>query len=69
MDIALEKIVTTTDYNNLSDCDVIIEAATENQTIKEKILFALNIKPKKHDFIIEKNTKPYMKRHMNVTGG
>ena len=37
--------------------------------IKEKIYLALNLKPKKHDFIIEKNTKPYLKRHMNVTGG
>tara|TARA_Y100001970_G_scaffold128175_1_gene158273 strand:- start:24154 stop:25059 length:906 start_codon:yes stop_codon:yes gene_type:complete len=37
--------------------------------IKEKILFALNIKPKEHNFIIEKNVKPYMQRFMNVTGG
>ena len=40
-----------------------------NDTIKEKIISALKIKPKKHDFIIDKDTKPYMKRHMNVTGG
>ena len=37
--------------------------------IKEKIKYALRIKPKKHDFLIQENTKPYMKRHMNVTGG
>ena len=37
--------------------------------IKEKILYALKIKPKRHDFIIEENLKPYVQRHMNVTGG
>ena len=37
--------------------------------IKDKILYALKIKPKRHDFLIEENIKPYMKRHMNVTGG
>ena len=37
--------------------------------IKERIKYALRIKPKKHDFLIQENTKPYMKRHMNVTGG
>ena len=37
--------------------------------IKEKIFLALSLKPEKHDFIIEKNIKPYMTRFMNVTGG
>ncbi len=37
--------------------------------IKEKIRFALNIKPKKHDFMIGSKINKYMKRHMNVTGG
>ena len=37
--------------------------------IKEKISYALKIKPKKHDFLIEKNSKNYIQRHMNVTGG
>ena len=37
--------------------------------IKEKILYALKIKPERHNFLIEENNKPYMKRHMNVTGG
>ena len=40
-----------------------------NDYIKEKIKFALKIKPKKHDFLIQENTKTSMKRHMNVTGG
>ena len=37
--------------------------------IKEKIKFALNIKPKNHDFMIGTKINKYMKRHMNVTGG
>ena len=37
--------------------------------IKEKIRFALNIKPKNHDFMIDSKINKYMKRHMNVTGG
>ena len=37
--------------------------------IKDKISYALKIKPKKHDFLIEENSKSYMQRHMNVTGG
>ena len=37
--------------------------------IKEKILFAMKIKPKSHDFLIDEETKHYMKRHMKVTGG
>ena len=37
--------------------------------IKEKIYYALKIKPKRHDFLIEENNKPYIQRHMNVTGG
>ena len=37
--------------------------------IKEKIKFALNIKPKNHDFMVGTKINKYMKRHMNVTGG
>ena len=38
MDSALGKIISITDYDDLSVCDVIIEAATENQSVKEKYL-------------------------------
>ena len=37
--------------------------------IKEKIKFALSVKPMRHDFIINSETKPYINRHMNETGG
>ena len=40
-----------------------------NEYIKEKIKFALKIKPERHDFTIKNNSKNYMKRFMNVTGG
>ena len=55
--------------NDYVDFKDILRKDYSNETIKEKIKLALNIKPKKHDFIIDEDTKPYMKRHMNVTGG
>jgi 3-hydroxybutyryl-CoA dehydrogenase len=55
MDLALERIVFTTYYNNLSDCDVIIEAATENQSIKEKIFTSMD-EICKTDAILATNT-------------
>ena len=55
--------------NEYIDFREILRNDYSNEYIKDKIRFALSIKPKKHDFIIEKNLKPYMSRHMNVTGG
>ena len=55
--------------NDYVDFREILRNDYSNDYIKEKINFALKIKPKKHDFLIEKNSKPYMTRHMNVTGG
>jgi len=55
--------------NDYVDFRKILRKNYSNDFIKEKILFALKIKPQKHDFLIEKNTRPYMTRHMNVTGG
>ena len=40
-----------------------------DEYIKNKIKFALKIKPEKHHFIVGKNIEPYMTRFMNVTGG
>ena len=42
MDSALGKIRSITDYDDLSVCDVIIEAATENQSVKEKIFASMD---------------------------
>jgi len=40
-DKALARIKTSTDYAVFSDCDVVIEAATENEAIKREILKAV----------------------------
>lgn len=55
--------------NDYIDFREILRNDYSDDFIKEKINFALKIKPKKHDFLIQENTKPYMQRHMNVTGG
>ena len=55
--------------NNFVDFKKILRNDYSENYIKDKIKFALKIKPQKHDFIIEKNVKPYLKRHMNITGG
>ena len=40
-DAALGRIVTATDNSAFADCDMVIEAATENEEIKKKIFAAL----------------------------
>ena len=55
--------------NDYVDFREIMRKDYSNNYIKDKIRFALNIKPKKHDFMIENKINKYMKRHMNVTGG
>lgn len=40
-DAALARIVTATDNGAFADCDMVIEAATENEEIKKKIFAAL----------------------------
>ena len=55
--------------NDYVDFREILRSDYSNDYIKEKILYAMKIKPKKHDFLIDKKTRPYMQRHMNVTGG
>ena len=55
--------------NDYVDFREILRKDFSDDHIKEKISYALKIKPKRHDFLIEENSKPYMRRHMNVTGG
>ncbi len=55
--------------NDYVDFRDIMRNDFSDEYIKEKIKFALNIKPKKHDFMIGTKINKYMKRHMNVTGG
>ena len=55
--------------NDYIDFRDILRKDYSDDFIKEKILYSLKIKPKSHDFLIDNKTKPYMQRHMNVTGG
>jgi len=55
--------------NDYVDFRDIMRKDFSDSYIKEKIKFALNIKPKNHDFMIGDKINKYMKRHMNVTGG
>ena len=55
--------------NDFVDFREILRSDRGDDFIKEKIRFALSVKPKRHDFIINSDTKPYINRHMNETGG
>ncbi len=55
--------------NEYVDFREILRTDRSDDFIKEKIRFALSVKPKKHDFIINSDVKPYINRHMNETGG
>ncbi|MDI3309064.1 MAG: 3-hydroxybutyryl-CoA dehydrogenase [Acetobacteraceae bacterium] len=54
-DAALKRIATATDNGRFGDCDIVIEAATENEAIKRKIYEALCPKLKA-DAILATNT-------------
>jgi len=55
--------------NEFVDFREILRTDRNDDYIKEKIRFALSVKPKQHDFIINSEVKPYINRHMNETGG
>jgi len=55
--------------NEYVDFREILRTDRGSDYIKEKIRFALSVKPIRHDFIINSETKPYINRHMNETGG
>ena len=54
-DAALKRIATATDNSRFADCDIVIEAATENEAVKQKIYAALcpKLRP---DAILASNT-------------
>jgi len=54
-DAALARIATGTDYAAFNDCDLVIEAATENEAIKLKI-FATLVPHLRADALIASNT-------------
>ena len=55
--------------NDYVDFRKILRSDYSDEYIKDKIKFALKIKPKSHDFVINKDIQPYMTRYMNMTGG
>ncbi len=55
--------------NDYVDFREILRTDRSDEYIKNKIKFALSVKPKKHDFIINSEVKPYINRFMNETGG
>ena len=55
--------------NEFVDFRKILRTDRSDDYIKEKIRYALSVKPKRHDFIINSEVKPYINRHMNETGG
>ncbi len=55
--------------NDFVDFREILRTDRGDNYIKDKIRFALSVKPKRHDFIINSEVKPYINRHMNETGG
>ena len=55
--------------NDFVDFREILRTDRGDEYIKEKIKFALSVKPKRHDFVINSDVKPYINRHMNETGG
>ena len=54
-DLAMGKIMTSTDMNTLKGCDIVVEAATENPKIKASIFKALD-EICKSDCILATNT-------------
>ncbi len=55
--------------NDFVDFREILRSDRGDNYIKDRIRFALSVKPKRHDFIINSEVKPYINRHMNETGG
>ncbi len=55
--------------NDFVDFREILRSDRGDEYIKDRIRFALSVKPKRHDFIINSEVKPYISRHMNETGG
>ena len=55
--------------NDYIDFREILRNNSSDDFIKKNIQLGLKAKPLKHDFLVEENSIPYMKRHMNVTGG
>jgi cyclic pyranopterin phosphate synthase len=52
-----------------SDLRAVIRSGASDSELREAILRAIDAKPEGHDFRIDRNAPPAVKRHMSTTGG
>jgi len=56
--------------NDSADFNKLMRSGASDQDIIKLIYHSINLKPKSHDFKIDKyNNAPAVERHMSVTGG
>ena len=51
------------------DLRALLRASSEDDLLLSAIDDAISIKPKGHDFVLDRNAPPAVQRHMSVTGG
>ncbi len=56
-------------HDDAADLRAPLRASADDDALHEAITAAIARKPKGHDFVIGRNEKPAVKRHMSVTGG
>jgi GTP 3',8-cyclase len=56
-------------HEDASDLRRPLRASTSDDLLYETIDRAIGLKPKGHDFIIDRHNRPSVSRHMSVTGG
>ena len=55
--------------NDAADLRAALRASEDDALLSNAIDEAITRKPKGHDFIIDRNNRPAVSRHMSVTGG
>jgi cyclic pyranopterin phosphate synthase len=55
--------------DDAADLRAPLRASASDEALQEAITMAIAGKPKGHDFVIGRNARPAVKRHMSVTGG
>ncbi|MFD1326889.1 GTP 3',8-cyclase MoaA [Mycoplana ramosa] len=55
--------------NDAADLRLPLRASDDNALLSQAIDEAIGRKPKGHDFVIDRNNRPAVARHMSVTGG
>ena len=55
--------------DDAADLRDVLRASESDEALERAIDEAIKLKPKGHDFIIDRDTAPAVRRHMSVTGG